>query len=323
MITVIVPIFNVQSYLHRCLDSLCDQKFRDFEVILVDDGSTDNSASIAKSYVEKDCRFLYVYQENSGQGEARNHGINLAKGEYLSFIDSDDWVQPNFLQVLFDLIKNNGADISSCSATRCFENGRTAECSIQKSTKSVTEDIDGYLKTASFSVWNKLYDRRLFENLRFEKKLKYEDYALMPQVYARCKKIASTDESLYMYFFRSNSTTNMSSFSLDMLKAHWILDESEFGQVHQELMTQYFVRQIMGSLVWKIIQDFQHFDLVDEILLKGKEMYPSLDQYVNSKWGKYLLSGQYHIAAMYAVLHEKPKAIFKKVISLFDTIRRK
>jgi len=320
MISVIVPIYNVEPYLAKCLDSLKQQTYKQFEVLMIDDGSTDDSALIAYKYATQDRRFRYVYQDNEGQGSARNHGIDLSSGEYLSFVDSDDWVLPTFLQELINLIEDHNADMATCSALRCFENGRTAECTINKSVNETREDIDKYLVSASFSVWNKLYRRDLFTNLRFIPRLKYEDYALMPQVYARCNRIASTSAPLYMYFFRRYSTTNTAAYLDDMLRAHWILNDSEFGQSHKEIMAQYFVRQVMGSYIWKQIQDFRHFKITEQLLDRGEHEYPDLNLYVRSKWGRYLLRRQYLLAALYAVVYDKPKVLYKSILSFFSKV---
>ena len=114
MISIIVPIYKVEEYLPRCIESILNQTYQDFELILVDDGSPDLSGDICDVYAETDPRIKVIHQENSGISDARNEGLSRAKGEYISFIDSDDWVHPEFLQQLLYTIEKYDADIAEC-----------------------------------------------------------------------------------------------------------------------------------------------------------------------------------------------------------------
>ena len=113
LISVIVPVYNVENYLERCLDSILGQTFRDLEVILVDDGSEDRSGEICRSYARKDARIRYVRQENGGLGRARNRGIQMAEGEFILFVDSDDYIDRRMAEILLDNLTSSGADAKS------------------------------------------------------------------------------------------------------------------------------------------------------------------------------------------------------------------
>ena len=112
LISIIVPIYNVENYLRQCLDSIMSQSYQNFECLLINDGSPDHSADICREYVEKDSRFKYFEKDNGGVSSARNLGIELSKGEYITFIDSDDWVDSDYLEVLYNALIDENADIS-------------------------------------------------------------------------------------------------------------------------------------------------------------------------------------------------------------------
>ena len=181
MISIIIPVFNVEKYLRECLDSLLNQTYQDFEVICVDDGSTDESYKILEEYKNKDERFVIIQQNNKGAGAARNRGIELAKGEYIQFLDSDDYFEPNMLEKLCSVAKKNDTDIVVCSARKVDENKNIIESgnplwpiNINKvvfdkvfSPEDFREDIFGLFCVVP---WNKLYKRSLIvENgLKFQ-----------------------------------------------------------------------------------------------------------------------------------------------------------
>ena len=126
-ISVIIPVYNVEKYLRECLDSLINQSFKDFEVICIDDGSTDKSYKILEEYSQKDSRIKVLKQEHNGAGAARNLGIEIAKGKYIQFLDSDDYFEPNMLEELYNTAEKFGADMAVCSARKVDEAGNIVE----------------------------------------------------------------------------------------------------------------------------------------------------------------------------------------------------
>lgn len=322
MISIIVPIYNVQAYLERCIKSLRDQTYGDFEVIMVDDGSTDNSAEIAKRYADSDIRFKYIYQSNAGQGSARNTGIRHASGDYYCFVDSDDYVHPHYLEKLQRAINETNSDISVCGVERVFGSGRKTDYKItNQDGASIITDIKQYLISASYSVWNKLFKSCLFEGLFYPENIKYEDFALMPRVYERASKIVTITDKLYYYYYRQNSTTTGTKINEDILKAQHILENSEFGIHHKEVVEIYFVRQVMGTLLWAMTQDRSYHQRVLDIVQEGLQNYPNISNYISDKyigtrkslWGKLLLKGHFNLSHLYSCIYETIRRYGKKI----------
>lgn len=227
VISVIVPVYNVACYLPECVESILGQSFRDFELILVDDGSTDSSGELCDQYRLKDSRIQVIHKINGGLSSARNAGIDAASGNFIAFVDSDDFVHEEYLSVLYKMAEEYNADLTACS----FVKGKT--CEWPKNTDAVEirngreimenmNDRDVIITVA----WNKLYKSSLFKEnkLRFPEGKLHEDMFLMPQILWHAEKMIITDRKLYFYRQRSGSIMN-SSFSL---KNFDILDAVEF-----------------------------------------------------------------------------------------------
>ena len=173
LISIIVPVYRVESYLSRCVDSLLAQTYQNLEIILVDDGSPDQCPQICEDYAKKEERIHVIHQENRGLSGARNAGIDVAKGEYLAFVDSDDYVSDDYIQVMYDAIKATGCAISQCRFTytkgeKLKENRGTGAFRIYRG-NSLMEKLYGNEEEATWFVvaWNKLYRRDLFETIRY------------------------------------------------------------------------------------------------------------------------------------------------------------
>lgn len=321
VISIIIPVYNVELYITRCLNSIKKQSFLEYEAILVDDGSTDNSFEIAKKFAQEDERFKVVRQENNGQGSARNHGIDIAKGEYFAFVDSDDWLHEDYLLKLYDCIKESNADIAICNVERVWETGRRKNNNGLLRKAEIITDTVHYLPKASMSVWDKLFKKKLFEGLRFPEKIKYEDFALMPQILIRAEKIVVIEDVLYYYFWRDGSTTNQRKINRDILNAQHILEESELKNICPNMLQMFFVKNVMGSLVWEILKEKNSFNEVSKIMEEGLKKYPNLLKSdigllmgKNKKqFGIYLVQGNYKKAQKYVLRYEKFTMFAKKV----------
>ena len=209
MISVIIPVYNVGAYLEECLDSVKNQTYTDIEVILVNDGSIDNSQAICELYCEQDSRFHLINQENQGQSAARNHGVNASIGELITFVDSDDVISTKYLEVLNNYMKED-IDIVECNyrATRSVFNKLKEEVNIQilfegNSEKSV---INSCNYGASYSPVCKLYRRKLLEDFPFLTGVIYEDIYHGVGVLKFIRKMVRLDYVGYYYRKRSNST---------------------------------------------------------------------------------------------------------------------
>ena len=307
MISIIVPIYNVEKYLCRCLDSIKNQTYTDFEVIMVDDGSTDTSAEIAGKYIS-DSRFKLFSQQNQGQGAARNLGIIKSKGDYICFVDSDDYVSHEYLSTLMNALVKSEADIVQCGVRRVWDDGRNVKLRSKSLTYTEYTDPKSYIISAPFSFWDKLFKRDLFDGLGFPIGIKFEDFALAPQVYERAKKIVYIPDCLYYYFWRNNSTTNSVKVQPDILKGQRILEESDFGKRNKDIIGVFFIRQIMVSLLCSMVLCNEPKKKIRDILEDGKKKYPDLKEKINDRtigtrktlWGRLLINGNYNLAKVYA-----------------------
>lgn len=321
MISIVVPIYNVEQYLEKCLDSIKTQTFTDYEVLMVNDGSTDNSAVIAQQYTS-DPRFKLINKPNRGQGKARNIGIDSANGEYLCFIDSDDFIEERYLEVLYSLIMREDADIAQCGVNRVWTDGRKQPYAYTGLADGVYFDIGKYLLESSFVMCNKLYRRKLFDNLRYPEGIKFEDFALAPQIYSRAKKIVATGSTLYNYLWRNDSTTTKNKIQPDILKAQKLLEASELAGQYPEILQQYFVRQVLCSLVWEMMADKKYKQQITEILTEGSARYPHLKDNISDPkmpqikilWARLLVKGHYTAARILALSYMKAYQYLRKLI---------
>ena len=174
-ITIIVPIYNSEKYLKKCIDSLVNQTKKELEIILINDGSTDNSEKIIKEY--KDDRIKYIKNETQGIGITRNEGIAKAQGKYLMFIDSDDYLEKNTCELLFNKAEKDNLDMVICDFYREYENGEKKEERIVNFENTTIKETPELLYKVNLSPWNKLYQTKLIRdnNILFEEELKYED----------------------------------------------------------------------------------------------------------------------------------------------------
>ena len=226
MISVIIPIYNVEKYLCRCLDSIISQSYKDLEIILVDDGSPDNSPSICDSYARNDNRIKVIHKTNGGLSAARNTGLKYAMGDFISFIDSDDYIEPKMYEILFNLITKFDSDISMCGCNVISENGdllyvdQFRDGSIFHGS-GLLDEIILPLKTAS---WNKLYRRSSIQSCFFpEGRIHGEDLVFMMQFVSDKTSLVTSSYNGYNYIKRENSITT-SSFNKRAFDEVWCKD---------------------------------------------------------------------------------------------------
>lgn len=208
-ISIIVPIFNAEKYLKRCVDSLINQTKNELEIILINDGSTDNSEKIIKKYNDK--RIKYFKNKNQGIGKTRNFGIKKATGKYLMFIDSDDYIENNTCELLFNKAETENLDIVVCDFYRESETGEKKEEKIVNFEKTAIKDTPELLYKINLSPWNKFYKTALIKdnNIYFDDKLKYEDTPFVFISLDKAKKIGKVNKFLNHYIVHSNSETTV------------------------------------------------------------------------------------------------------------------
>lgn len=209
MISVIVPVYNVCEYLERCIRSVLEQTYQDFELILVDDGSNDGSEMICDQYASENSRVFAIHQKNAGPSAARNVGIEAAKGEYIAFIDSDDFIHEKMLEILYVNSKKYDADISVCDIWWQEENDDIS----YETGENKTEVFEGNAvmqqlfdkELVTIVPWSKLYKRVIFEHLRFPEGKLYEDEIIIHSLLYECRRSVYTSCKLYYYMKHKNS----------------------------------------------------------------------------------------------------------------------
>ena len=199
-VSVIIPVYNVEKYLSRCLQSVCGQTLQDIEIICINDGSTDNSAQILAEFAVRDTRLKVITQENRGLSEARNRGLDEAEGEYIAFVDSDDFVAPDFVQRLVDAAEKTNSEIVNCDFLKVTDETvlKQQNIDVQIFDNPLRQLLkkSNYLK---FNVWNKLYKRAFIGNFRFTKGLYFEDWIFNTCLFAKAQKLAYVKARLYGY----------------------------------------------------------------------------------------------------------------------------
>lgn len=263
LVSVIVPIYKVEAFLNKCIQSIVGQTYADLEIILVDDGSPDSCPRMCDDWAAKDRRIKVIHKENGGLSDARNAGLAIATGEYISFIDSDDWIEPDFLQVLLDAMGQTGADIADCATRLVSEDGKGL--SVRGANEDETLDTVSALvrlvkeDRVYQTVWNKLYRRAVIGDIRFEKGKYNEDDYFTYQVFDRAKKVAVVAKPLYNYLQRAGSIMGVgyNPRRLDGLKARVL--RMEYLQKYPE--TAALTRQdLVLDCMWHLQSILLHLD---------------------------------------------------------------
>ncbi len=239
-ISIIVPIYNVEKYLNRCIDSLINQTKKEIEIILINDGSTDTSEKIIKSY--KDDRIKYFKNKNQGIGKTRNFGIDKAKGKYILFVDSDDYIDIKTCELLFEKAENENLDLLVYDFYREFDNKELKEEKINEFKTSSLKENPKLLLDINLSPWNKLYKSEIIKknSIKFIENLKYEDAPFVANMIKNSKRIGKLNKSLYYYVIHNNSETTVRDERVfDIIKIIDIIRNSlkDVREVKEELDT--------------------------------------------------------------------------------------
>ena len=271
-VSIIIPVYNVEPYLRQCLDSVLGQTFKNFEVLLVNDGSSDSSGDICREYVEKDSRFHYFEKENGGLSDARNYGIERAQGEYLTFIDSDDFVNEKHLENLFLASRLTNADITIGGFSR-FENGTfwlyqdyfSSDSLVSFTSVQAIQHLDSMFDVPflNFSTaWGKLFKRELFSELRFPYGKYAEDQFIIWKLYLKARSIYTFNVDSYVYRINKNGMSSVFSLKhLDYIEAleERIKSTKDLEGIDINLsfnMYRYVLQRILGQ--------FEEHDYIDE-----------------------------------------------------------
>lgn len=232
-ISVIVPVYNCEKYIEKCINSILNQTFKDLELILIDDGSSDKSGEICEEFKKKDSRVKVIHEKNSGVSIARNVGINIAKGKFIGFVDSDDYLSSDMYEFLYENLKNSGADISVCGIMNCFlkrlPNGDIKEEQTLQSSMCKKGVLNGEqafseaLKSRIFSVnpVNKLFLAKFLKNERFPANKTSEDAFLIPKILAKANRVVYDMAPKYFYVRHFGSITTS-----DFKESDWSVVEA-------------------------------------------------------------------------------------------------
>lgn len=215
-VSIIVPIYNMEKYLNRCIESIVNQTLKDIEIILVNDGSTDNSKKICEEWCNRDNRIILINKKNGGLSDARNKGIEMASSKFIGFVDSDDWIEKNMFKDLFTNIKKYNADICALKFEKVnkysmdrlsLDNNIKVYSNIEALKKLFT--VNSYTETAlTIPVWNKLYNKKLFDKIRFPKGKLHEDVYVTYKLFYNSIKIVELNKIGYFYYQRLGSIIN-------------------------------------------------------------------------------------------------------------------
>lgn len=244
-ISVIVPVYNMEKYMGQCLDSIINQTYRNLEIILINDGSTDASPEICNFYAQKDKRVRVIHQKNAGIAEVRNVGVQEATGDYIAFVDSDDWIDITMLEKLFNLIKESEADIAQCGYYRTDRDALPKDNQVPNISVYENEDILELLYCQNIRVetivsWNKLYRRSVFDGIQYPTGRVGEDFATIYKILYNAKKLVRTSEQLYYYYFfnNGNSIMHKNSIRRDRDTVSALVERKDFLSAHASASVQ-------------------------------------------------------------------------------------
>lgn len=209
-ISVIIPVYKVEEYLPKCLDSVINQTYKNLEIILVDDGSPDKSGAICDMYADMDSRITVIHKENEGVAKARNDALDIAKGDYIGFVDSDDWIEPDMYGFLIDNLIEYDTDISMCGET-VYENGKIISSKSDGAVSLLSQDSAKKLTVKGGSIgliWNKIYKKSILDNVRFSSEYGCsEDLIFVYQAVRHANNMVCVNKAKYNYFRREGGIT--------------------------------------------------------------------------------------------------------------------
>lgn len=305
LISIIVPVYKVEKYLDKCVDSVVNQTYKNLEIILVDDGSPDNCPQMCDDWARKDKRIKVIHKENGGQGSARNLALDKISGKYVCFVDSDDWVDSNYIELLYNAITKFDADVSICGYKEVFENiSKTKIRSIVSNEKLINDNSlfqNTYNNQNAYCLapWNKLYKSFIFKDLRFPKIRMYEDSAIYLDIFHNTKSFVLIPNTPYNYLIRKSSTMHNELTP--------IRSESMFLQ--NDIRLKFLEDNDYTELITKEVIRCLHNCYGQYISTKNK----SLKKTIKSKYLNYLSTYKNYITFKNAPLKLKLKMIYLKL----------
>jgi glycosyltransferase involved in cell wall biosynthesis len=277
-ISIIIPVYKVEKYLPRCIDSLLNQSFQNLEIILVDDGSPDNSGKICDEYALKDARIKVIHKENGRAYDARNKGMDIATGDLIGFMDSDDFIHPKMYQSLYNLLLKHGADIAQCGFTK-VQNGEINPPVKDNSPRVFSNE--GALaqlysdESVEFAViWNKIYKKELVQNVRFKKAFIHDDEFFTYKLLYAASKVVVVESQFYYYYQSPNS----------MIRNTFSERKMEYAEAMEERLAFFKEKELTG--LYTLAQKKYCLWILYFIYMYSKELhsYPELKKSLMQKF---------------------------------------
>lgn len=326
-VSIIVPVYNVENYLAKCLDSLINQTLQNIEVLVVNDGSKDNSEKIIQQYAEKYPEKIKPFsKENGGLSDARNFGLEKATGDFIGFVDSDDYVTETMFEEMLNLAEKHQSKIVICNIQKVDQHGNVT----QKLTQipNMPENIDlknnfSVFSDLSYFACNKLFKKELFNDKRFKKGVHFEDIQLIPQLLLECKNIAQTQNFHYQYLERTDSITKThTEKGLDILKAvedvEAVFKKSQYAEKRKELKNFQIFEGVYSFLAYLafVKNDNVFYDMANKLELFMKVREIKIKDILNySRFDKnYLLSLPLKKKIFYLLFFAGQKKLIRKLM---------
>ncbi len=295
LISIIVPIYKVENYISRCVDSIINQTYENLEIILVDDGSPDNCPKICDDYASKDDRIRVVHKINGGLSDARNAGIQVATGGYISFIDSDDYVSLDFIETLYNTITSENSDVVECSVVKFYDDHHFEAYNddFKIASFDTVSSLSALISENPFHqhVWNKLYKAELVIDIPYSVGKLNEDEFWTYQIFGKAKKVTKINKTMYYYFQRENSIMG-NSYNLrrlDALEGKYNRQkyiEKNFPEIEQKAKIDFF-----ASCIFACQSSMKFLNISDKKIAK-KRIKKYIAEYKLSKYDILSLEGK-------------------------------
>ena len=312
LLSVIIPVYKVEKYISKCIESVIDQTYKNLEIIIVDDGSPDNSGEICEKYARKDSRIQVIHQENQGLSGARNRGLDRATGDYITFVDSDDWIHPNMYEIMMKQFGDSQIEIVVCDYQEVLEGQEPAKVDICKCSKTIMteKELDnGYLmfekKTRFVVAWNKIYKRSFFDDIRYPVGKIHEDAFTTYKLLNKAKGVLYIDIPLYYYVIRETSIMGEGFSDKRLLILDALIEEMVFFEIKQKYKVLGLVfldyRDYLIDYKKKIKSENEYsldilkpyFSVLNKYLVKMKKMQIPLKKQIKS-----FIFAKFHIVIM-------------------------
>lgn len=306
-ISIIIPAYNVEKYLEKCLDSVVKQTLKDIEIILINDGSSDNTWNIIESFANKYSNIKAFNKPNSGVADTRNFGLSKVSGEYIGFLDSDDYIEPSMFEELYNKAKSGNFDVSVCDAYIVTDKLTYIDSNISRDLNK--NEIKTIFATLYPVLWNKIYKKELFNNLSFKEGVWFEDVELLYRLIPRINSIGVVKKAFYYYVQREGSiTSKVNSKIYDYIDnfngiIEYYKSNNLYDIYYKELEYSY-VRYMYATFI-KRVREFDYADYkkaVNKVILNVKEKFPNYRRnkyFYKSLKGIYLILFNKLIANLY------------------------